>query len=213
MRHFEELPDLFHDVRRVNLPQTEVLDFFVDGSCQFPKEQKLRFASWAITVATGQGSMLGHQVVAFGHLVGHHQSSYRGELTAMVKTAQVVKAMGCKARIWSDCLSVVGKAKRIMSGSCVKANSPHSDLWKQFATAVEGFDDERLVICKVMSRCDLHLAHSDLELWAFWHNQITDNIAGRWNIQRPQVFWDLWERSCSQLAFSRELHREIFKVF
>ena len=213
MRHFEELPDLFHDVRRVKLPQTEVLDFFVDGSCQFPKEQKLRFASWAITVATGQGSMLGHQVVAFGHLVGHHQSSYRGELTAMVKTAQVVKAMGCKARIWSDCLSVVGKAKRIMNGSCVKANSPHSDLWKQFATAVEGFDDERLAICKVMSHCDLHLAHSDLELWAFWHNQITDNIAGRWNIQRPQVFWDLWERACSQLAFSRELHREIFKVF
>ena len=213
MRHFEELPDLFHDVSRVKMPQTEVLDFFVDGSCQFPREQKLRFASWAITVATSQGSMLEHHVVAFGHLVGHHQSSYRGELTAMVKTAQLVKALGCKARIWSHCLAVVRRAQRILRGAMVKANGSHSDLWKQFADAVSHFKEDRISICKVMSHCELTEAHSELELWAFWHNQIVDRIAGKWNINRPQIFWDLWERTCSQVAFSRTLLHEIFKVF
>ena len=213
MRHLEELPDLFHDVSRVQLPRTRTLDFFVDGSCQFPREPKLRFASWAITVATSQGSMLGHQVVAFGHLVGHHQSSYRGELTALVKTVQLVRTLGCQARVWSDCLSVVGKARRILGGTPVKTNDPHSDLWLQFASAVSGFVPGRLEICKVMSHCELSLAHSELEFWAFWHNRIVDSIAGKWNLQRPQIFWDLWEQACSQLGFSRALLHEVYKVF
>lgn len=44
-RHFESLPDLSINVGGMFLPHTQTLDFFVDGSCQMPKERKFRFAS------------------------------------------------------------------------------------------------------------------------------------------------------------------------
>ena len=184
-RHFESLPDLSINVSGMVLPHTQTLDFFVDGSCQMPKERKFRFASWAITTATSQGSMWENQVVAFGHVVGQHQTSYRGELVAMVKTAQLVCALGRKARIWSDCQSVVRRARVILNGGHVKANSPHSDLWSSFATAVAGLPVGQLLICKVTSHCSLSDAASDLEQWAFWHNHQVDELAGQWNLRRP----------------------------
>ena len=212
-RHFDTLPDLTFDVSRVKWPLTTTLDLFVDGSCQMPKEPKFRFASWAITIATGQGSMWEHDVVAFGHVVGHHQTAYRGELTALVKTAQLVQQLGRKARVWSDCQSVVRRARLILQKGTVKANSPHSDLWQVFADTVKLLDVDQLVVCKVTSHGCLTSVSTDLEQWAFWHNNQVDQVAGQWNFTRPQIFWDLWSRAVSQICFSRYLHYEICKVF
>ena len=152
-------------------------------------------------------------MVACGHVAGSHQTSYRGELTAMVKTVQLLKKVGRKARIWSDCQSVVRRARLILNGGRVKANSPHSDLWNLFAAAVDGLPPDHLTICKVTSHCSFTDEVSDLEQWAFWHNHQVDMLAGQCNFNRSQFFWDIWSRTVSQVCFSRNLHYEISKVF
>ena len=57
---------------------SQLLELFMDGTSAFPKEVKLRFASWAVTLVSGVG-ILDNQVLMGGHVSGLCQTAFRAE--------------------------------------------------------------------------------------------------------------------------------------
>lgn len=127
---------------------------FLDGTCAYPSEPLLRFASWGVTQALFSPSQLDHQVLACGHVCGQLQTAYRGELEAMVFALKTVAKSGLTAIIWSDCNAVLRRTRRVLRGETVKANSPHADLWAEIEDLVSSGRLGSVTLQKVLSHGD-----------------------------------------------------------
>ena len=210
LKMLEELPEFPADP--VRLPQVAELDLFTDGSCMFPRDAKFRVAAWAITAACPTSGLLDHEVVQCGHVTGQHQTAYRAELLAVLEAIRLAIRVQKRTRIWSDCLSVLNKVKKLFLGGTIKLNSSHSDLWQQVADLCEQGAGDLVTLHKVVSHCSGALAETELERWAFWHNKLVDEAASKWNMSRPQWFWDQWQQMVLDVQTCRRVHAEILKV-
>lgn len=216
-----ELCDWFLCVPPVDLhvawptfPVNHVFHLFVDGSCNSPTEAKLRYAAWGVTLASSSNSScsLDHQVLACGHVQGLEQTSHRGELEALAFAFRVLSLRGVKAVVWSDCASVVKRARKVLAGKLVNPNKPHADIWQCIAELVQDGKLANVSVQKVMSHCSGEAAMDAVEAWAFWHNKLVDNAVGSYNLRRPDGFWVAWNKLRDSLQQSRFVHGEIVKV-
>ena len=191
----------------------EVLDLFTDGACAVPHDPKFRFASWALSLVLPGDNPMANQIVGAGHVVGHHQTAYRGECQAVLAAFQLCLSFGGQVRIWCDNQAVVGKANRLLKGGKVRVNHSHADVWGRIADYIGSYDlESRVSVIKVVSHCDWHYARSPVEEWAFRHNALVDAAATQVNFQRPQGFWDDWFAMVQEVSFHRQLHKAILQV-
>ena len=193
-------------------PLPPVVDLFVDGACACPKFKRLRFASWAVTVATSSDvTSLDHHVVAAGHLSGAIQSAYRAELTAIISALRHVWQLGGNARIWSDNDAVVKLARKALKLSLDGFRGSHLDLVQQLQQLGFLLQGRDVQIVKVVSHCSS--TTGDLvETWAFWHNGLVDQLAGTVNFRRSEDFWYRWQRAAEAIRFQGILLRDIQAV-
>ena len=109
----------------------ELLHVFTDGSCVNPAYPDTRFAS----DPTMQNMS---QVIDSGPLPGLRQTSVRAELYAVHRVVRMAAQQKVNLMIWSDCLSVVRRLRRILGGVDVKINSPNADLWLLIQNDLQG---------------------------------------------------------------------------
>ena len=215
----EHLQQWFHqpapDFRNLMLPPgliTGTIHLFTDGACACPAEPKVRFASWALTMACSRTSMLSHLVVDAGHVEGLHQTAYRGELVAVLAALRFAAQHPYASCVWCDNQAVVRRARKVLSGCRIRRNKPHSDLWLQIEQMVTDSNlAERVTMVKVVSHCG-GSSTTPLEQWAFWHNKLADEAATSVNFRRPQTFWNTWFCAVQSVQFLRDLHSHILAV-
>ena len=189
----------------------QVLELFVDGTCAFPTDVKLRFAAWAITVVQGGVGSMDNQVLACGYVRGLNQSPFRAELTAVLQATQWAVQHQQAVRIWSDCQGVVKRFHKLLQGGAIKRNGANSDLWGHLQALVAQHG-ALLQIRQVVSHGSIQQATCYLEEWVYWHNGLTDSAAEGVNFRRPDEFWRDWLGLHGALKFHRELHRAILLV-
>lgn len=186
-----------HQVRCGEVPKPppfsgETLHVFTDGSCCNPAYPDARFASYAIVTAD-PAMVWPSKVLESGALPGLRQTSVRAELFAVHKVIRLAAIHSLQAMIWTDCLSVVRRLRRILGGARVKINSPNSDLWMQIQNDLD--HAQCVVHCtKVAAHRRLEEAQTPLEEWCFLHNQFADHAAAKAQDHRPAYFWDLLAR-------------------
>ena len=185
-------------------------ELFVDGTCAYPTEVKLRYAAWVVTVATGVGEW-DNRVLMGGHVHGLCQSPYRAELQAVLAACRWASQRQCQVRIWCDCQGVVRKVRRLLQGARVKPNVVHSDLWTQLA-AVLAASPGLVTMMKVVSHGSQRSATTPLEEWAYWHNNLADLAADSINQRRSDDFWGAWQSLHKALEFHRNLHLAILRT-
>ena len=169
----------------------QVLELFVDGTCAFPTDVKLRFAAWAITVVQGGVGSMDNQVLACGYVRGLNQSPFRAELTAVLQATQWAVQHQQAVRIWSDCQGVVKRFHKLLQGGAIKRNGANSDLWGHLQALVAQHG-ALLQIRQVVSHGSIQQATCYLEEWVYWHNGLTDSAAEGVNFRRPDEFWRDW---------------------
>lgn len=209
---FEAIPDRQGVIACPASPLPPVVDLFVDGACACPKNRRLRFASWAVTMALSDFTSLDHQVVAAGHLRGMVQSSYRAELTAMLTALRHACRLGGRVRIWSDNDAVVQVTKKALRERVRVDNGSHSDLIQQLIHIGQLLQGRDIHIVKVVSHCSAALTADPVETWAFWHNSLVDELAGKVNFRRPDSFWTTWSKAAAAIQFQSELLFEVQSV-
>ena len=91
-----------------------LLELFSDGTAAYPRDAKLRFAAWAVTMVSAQG-VLDNQLLMGGHVTGLIQSPFRAELTAVLQAVKWAVQRQQKIRLWCDCQSVVGGSEQVAS--------------------------------------------------------------------------------------------------
>ena len=190
----------------------QTLDLFTDGTCQCPHDFRLRFAGWAVTLASPFVASLEHVVIGAGHVPGLHQSSYRAETIAIQAALKFVCAHNCNARLWCDCQSVVNKLQHVLDGGCIRDTDPHGDVWGDISALVHSGLASKVSIGKVASHCDISKAFSELEAWAFWHNRLVDNAAAKANLDRSDRFWEIWQQVCEEQKFSCTILHDTWSV-
>ena len=210
MQHFRDLPSPVFTIPD-SLP-IKCIDLFTDGTCAFPREPSIRYASWAVTMALTDGATLDHAVLGCGHLSGLIQTSFRSELTALIVALQVVQKKGVRARIWTDCQAVLNKYHKVSRGWTPSCNSSHSDLWTQVVDIFRALPVGIVSCGKVVSHGDCNQTTSGIEDWCFWHNQLADAAAGSFNQRRSEQFWVDWQRAATDLVFYRQVHEDILLV-
>jgi len=186
------------------------VDVFVDGTAAKPREPRLRYAAWAVTLA--EAGSLTNTLLLGGHVQGLCQTPFRAELTAVFWALHWARQMNKQVRIWTDCLGVLRGLQRILRGQPVRINRAHSDLWLKIQSLFEDWTVEAVQVIKVVSHCDISKAESPVEEWAFWHNELTDRAASQINETREKAFWDIWEGLAVALEKHRQLHRAILLV-
>ena len=165
------------------------VDVFVDGTAAKPREPRLRYAAWAVTLA--EAGSLTNTLLLGGHVQGLCQTPFRAELTAVFWALHWARQMNKQVRIWTDCLGVLRGLQRILRGQPVRINRAHSDLWLKIQSLFEDWTVEAVQVIKVVSHCDISKAESPVEEWAFWHNELTDRAASQINETREKAFWDI----------------------
>ena len=153
------------------------VELFMDGTGAFPREPKLRYAAWAVTLVPGGVGTLDNHLILGGHVGGICQTSYRAELTAVLAAIQWATERGQSVHLWGDCQGVVTGVRRLLRGLPLKRNRPHSDLWERLESLLGTMDTRMVQICKVVSHGQIAMATGPLEEWAYWHNQLTDLAA------------------------------------
>jgi len=112
--------------------------------------------------------------------------------------------------IWSDCLAVVRRFRKILAGAEVKLNPPNADLWTQIAEDVRCGCS--VSITKVAAHQDVGLARTPLEEWSFVHNKFADRAAARANDRRGSDFWHLLARHSQACRIVDEWNATIQQV-
>ena len=193
--------------------EPDFLDLFTDGACAAPHDPKFRFASWALSLVLPGDNPMANQIIGAGHVIGHQQTAYRGELTAVLEAFRMCAQFAGRVRIWCDNQAVVTKTTKLLNGGRVNVNRPHSDLWFEVSALIRSYAlASRVQIIKVVSHCDGGMALTPVEEWAFWHNALVDAAATQVNFQRPQGFWNDWGAMVQEVTFNRKLHRGILAV-
>ena len=162
---------------------------FTDGSCCHPQYPDLRFASYAMILVDSSANE--HAcILESGPLPGLRQTSLRAELFAVHRAIKFAASHGVSLMIWSDCLNVVRRLRRICLGAPVKINSSNADLWSLIADDIHGGGCQ-VQVTKVAAHQSLAAAASPLEEWCFKHNRFADRAAASANQRRSKEFWNL----------------------
>jgi ribonuclease HI len=155
---------------------TRMVHVFTDGTCCHPCYPDLRYAAYSVVLSDPTQAQPAC-ILDSGPLPGLRQTSIRAELYAIHRAVKFASLRQQNLLIWSDCLAVVRRLRRILMGPSVKMNSPNSDLWRMIA------DDIRsgcvVQVTKVAAHQDLRCASSPLEEWCFLHNRFADRAAAR----------------------------------
>ena len=148
---------------------------FIDGTCCFPHNRKLRYAAWAVTVA-GSATSLANQTIAAGPLPGADQCIFRAELLAGI----IAVAKCPNAVIFSDCSSFVTTANECFSakqdGLSVQLPEAEYDLWLVFWRVLHLVPYSQPCIRKVKAHQDLDQITGRQYYLAF-HNSCADSAA------------------------------------
>ena len=195
------------------LKRSGALHIFTDGSCHNQQNQLLRFASWAVILASPDSlhDYHGSEVLARGPLPGLLQSAVRAEIYAVLCALQMVAEHKGAVTLWTDCDAVVKKFRRLLAGHEVSPNSAHGDLWQAISAclAVRTYSIE---ITKVAAHQDVTHAATALEEWCFRYNHLADKHAVQANYDRPPEFWELFERHRDAVAFTAHFNQLIWNV-
>ena len=189
------------------------VDVFTDGSCSFPTEKALRFASWSVCRADADLSLTNSTIIAVGGLPGILQSAYRAELFAVVQALKWASQYQTHIRIWSDCQGVVSKVRKMLQGVFNhNPNSCNSDLWTEAYDALKSMPQNACVITKVAAHQDLDAATTSIEQWAFMHNALADRAARLANQCRPASFWKVQQWHQQSVTHMQYVNREVQQV-
>ena len=170
----------------------DTLHVFTDGSCCNPAYPDTRFASYAIVTAD-PAMVIPSQVVESGPLPGLRQTSVRAELFAVHRVIRLATRFQLKVMIWSDCLSVIRRLRKVLNGGKIQINSPNADLWLLIQEDLQGASLD-IQCTKVAAHQCLEDAASPLEEWCFLHNRFADHAASLAQERRPYAFWELLQR-------------------
>ena len=152
-----------------------------------PSVSHLRLASWAVTVAQPESSPA--HVAASSLLLGLLQSPFRAESSAVVVALRFALASRQEVRIWSDCLGVVSKIRRLVVGARVGPCSRNADLWKEASDALSALGPRFKGIFKVEAHVDINDCDDEVVRWAAYNNGLVDAAAGQANLLRPTGFY------------------------
>ncbi|CAL1168460.1 unnamed protein product [Cladocopium goreaui] len=190
---------------------------FTDGSCFAQHDVQLRFAAWAVIQASCDGvtDYTGSRILGSGPLPGLLQSSVRAEFFAIMIALQITADHDGCVFLWTDCEAVVKRLRRLISGSHVRVNSAHADLWHRIEEALDG-RRHKVVITRVAAHQCPDEAPSFFAEWCFRHNGLADKQAVRANFQRGEEFWDLQRRHSQATAsvefFNRTVQRVLLRI-
>ncbi|CAE7244768.1 unnamed protein product [Symbiodinium sp. CCMP2592] len=181
------------------LPSMPIYDLFTDGSCLCSCLPSLRLASWGVVVAMGSLDSPGLPLCS-GLVPGLLQTAFRAELTAMLAAFTFASTVGVPVRVWSDCSSVVRRARSLLAGEWVPASTgKHADLWRRMSQLLPLLGD-RISVLKVSAHLDSDLQGTFVDEWAVVHNNEADYLAGCANQERGEEFWNLWNRCADGYA-------------
>eukprot|EP00438_Fugacium_kawagutii_P006882 Skav204951 [mRNA] locus=scaffold3104:98266:103272:- [translate_table: standard] len=212
-RELCQMPEPQLGQRLVSKDLPEVFNLFVDGACTQEPSPSLRLASWAVTWADPDVASLDHSVIGVGHVPGLLQTSFRGELWAVLMAIQAVQQAGVDALVWCDNDAVVrGLGRLLRTRRKPKPSKPHFDLWSRVWSLVILLRPGQLRVQKVLSHGDLASTASLVEQWAFWHNGLADKAAAGANVRRPDDFMRVWQAAKSSVVGNLELMKFVFKV-
>lgn len=200
-----------------------VINLFTDGSCFGQHCATTRFAGWAVIYAACEAvyDFQGSCIVDSGVLPGLLQSAVRAEIYAISRALQSVVDHPGKVMLWSDCDAVVKRVRKLLSGSEIKPNSSHSDLWTDIAQSLRDRQGITAITRVGAHQIEGH-ARDVFTEWCIKHNSLADRQAVRANCSRPPEFWQVfWMHSQAvenitlinraiqelQLAVSREVVR------
>lgn len=212
-RALNQLEDLPPEKYRLPACGSFALDLFCDGTCRFPESKPLRLAAWAVTMALPGGTAFDNELLAAGLLPGSHQSAFRAELLGFRHALAIAaQAQATSIRVWCDCQSVVNISRRLQLKQLrLKPNSSHADIWQDIVRLLDVLQD-RLVICQVYAHNQISSGLSEIEVWAYWHNSLTDIAAAKTNATRSEVFWDCWCEAAADYKWYSELFLEVAKL-
>jgi len=184
------------------------IHLFTDGSCFHQSQPHLRFAAWAVILASSdEMCMRQSHVIESGHLPGLLQSAVRAELFAVLRAIEFAAVCQVEVTIWTDCRAVFRRLSRVLMGMQVKSSSAHADLWERIAGLVH--DRCHLVrVEKVAAHQKISAASSLKEKWMFRHNQIADREAVAANMRRTPEFWDLLSRHVDATAYVDQINHQ-----
>lgn len=185
---------------------------FTDGSCLHQSDSHLRFAAWAVVLASpDQASAANSQIVESGVLPGLLQSAVRAEIFAIYRALEFAVAYGKNVTLWTDCNAVVWRLRRVLQGGLPKVGSTHADLWFRISQLINNFQGT-IQVEKVAAHRELTTAKNVFEAWCFQHNNIADREAVAANLRRPGVFWKLLERHVNACEYTEKVNTVVRQV-
>lgn len=188
------------------------IHLFTDGSCTNQSMPHLRFAAWAIVLASSAADDLSDaHIVESGHLPGLLQSAVRAEIFAVMRALEIAVSAHADITIWTDCQAVVSRLRKILHGSHVRPSSSHADLWLRIADCVQ-LCHGGIIVAKVAAHRAVSEASNPLEEWCFRHNMIADREAVAANSRRSAYFWNLHARHVQALQYVTQLNEHVRKV-
>eukprot|EP00438_Fugacium_kawagutii_P025157 Skav208311 [mRNA] locus=scaffold897:363615:365759:- [translate_table: standard] len=189
------------------------LQFFIDGSCLQHAHVALRRSSWAVSQAIGDIGHYEHVLLGAGHVPGVIQTAYRGELWAMLVALEVALRAQSAVTIWCDNASVVKGVRKLLAQTAKgKKFHSHVDLWRRIQAVLAQVPGGRIQVCKVMSHGDLQAAKTEVEHWAFFHNDLVDKAAVTINGMRPPTFDRLWTAAKHAVEARQGVHEAIWTL-
>ena len=212
-RALNQLEDLPPEKYRLPACGSLALDLFCGGTCRYPESKPLRLAAWAVTMALPGGNAFDNELLAAGLLPGSHQSAFRAELLGFRHALAIAaQTHAISIRVWCDCQSVVNISRRLQLKQLrLKPNSSHADIWQEIIRLLDVLQD-RVVICQVYAHNQITSGLSEIEVWAYWHNSLTDIAAAKTNATRSEVVWDCWCEAAADYKWYSELFLEVAKL-
>lgn len=172
------------------LYDTTPVDLFTDGSCLWPKKPRYRIAAWSVCKAGTSAQMIESDIVQAGPLPGIIQSAFRAEVFAIHVAIRWGVIHRCFLRLWCDCLGVVDRLQHMLdTGTGVKPNIPHADLWNLIFDDLQILGFHRVKVTKVPAHQLLQQLDSEYEFWVALHNGLADRAARLANLCRSVDFW------------------------
>ena len=183
---------------------------FTDGSCSAQHEVNVRFAGWAVVLASCDSVYDCQQsrIADSGVLPGLFQSAMRAEIFAVLRALQIVGSHAGRLFLWTDCDAMVKRFRRLQAGGVVRINSAHADLWLAIVFYLKRRQGPT-TITHVSAHQDPDSVTSVVSAWCFRHNGLVDGAAVSANFTRSQDFWQMHDRHVEAVLRTRAFNRTV----
>ena len=152
------------------------------------------------------------EVIAAGPLPGMNQSAFRAEVFGALQAVRFGRKHGVRIRLWTDCLGVVKRLRKIQLNAQIKPSVPHSDLWEELVDELQSLGAHNFLVTKVAAHQDISDAEGPLEQWAYLHNSLVDRAARLANMCRDQTFWSLHAEYASEVEHVKRIVSSVQQV-